>query len=104
MDFYKKLTFSSLAFLFCFAVMIKLVEPVIERQISNIFADKKLSKKLMKELINSTEDFTPEKRELYKDIIKKIYIKWVPLLNEIKDEANKELKNYFNNNEFYKTP
>ena len=47
----------------------------------------------MKELINSTEDFTPEKRELYKDIIKKIYIKWVPLLNEIKDEANKELKN-----------
>ena len=73
--------------------MIKLVEPVLERQISNIFADKKLSKKLMKELINSTEDFTPEKRELYKDIIKKIYIKWVPLLNEIKDEANKELKN-----------
>ena len=91
MDFYKKLTFSILAFLFCFAVMIKLVEPVIERQISNIFADKKLSKKIMKELVNSTEDFTPEKRELYKNIIKKIYIKWVPLLNEIKDEANKEL-------------
>ena len=91
MDFYKKLTFSILAFLFCFAVMIKLVEPVIERQVSNIFADKKLSKKLMKELINSTEDFTPEKRELYKDIIKKIYIKWVPLLDEIRDEANKEL-------------
>ena len=93
MDFYKKLTFSILAFLFCFAVMIKLVEPVIERQVSNIFADKKLSKKLMKELINSTEDFTPEKRELYKDIIKKIYIKWVPLLDEIRDEANKELNN-----------
>ena len=93
MDFYKKLTFSILAFLFCFAVMIKLVEPVIERQVSNIFADKKLSKKLMRELINSTEDFTPEKRELYKDIIKKIYIKWVPLLDEIKDEANKELNN-----------
>ena len=91
MDFYKRLTFSILAFLFCFAVMIKLVEPVIERQISNIFADKKLSKKLMRELINSTEDFTPEKRELYKDIIKKIYIKWVPLLDEIRDEANKEL-------------
>ena len=91
MDFYKRLTFSILAFLFCFAVMIKLVEPVIERQITNIFADKKLSKKLMRELINSTEDFTPEKRELYKDIIKKIYIKWVPLLDEIRDEANKEL-------------
>ena len=93
MDFYKKLSFSILAFIFCFAVMIKLVEPVVERQISNIFADKKLSKKLMRELINSTEDFTPEKRELYKDIIKKIYIKWVPLLDEIRDEANKELNN-----------
>ena len=34
MDFYKKLTFSVLAFVFCFAVMIKLVEPVIERQLS----------------------------------------------------------------------
>ena len=50
--------------------MIKLVEPVIERQVSNIFADKKLSKKLMREIINSTEDFTPEKRELYKGIKK----------------------------------
>jgi len=93
MDFYKKLTFSILAFIFCFAVIIKLVEPVIERQVSNIFADKKMSKKLMRELINSTEDFTPEKRKLYKDIIKKIYIKWVPLLDEVRDEANKELNN-----------
>ena len=93
MDFYKKLVFSILAFLFCFAVMIKLVEPVIERQVSNIFADKKLSKKIMKELINSTEDFTPEKRELYKNIIKKIYIKWIPLLEEAKNDANKELNN-----------
>ena len=93
MDFYKKLTFSILAFIFCFAVMIKLVEPVIERQISNIFADKKLSKKIMKEIINSTEDFTPEKRILYKSIIKKIYIKWIPLLEEARNEANKELKN-----------
>ena len=91
MDFYKKLTFSILAFIFCFAVMIKLVEPVIERQLSNIFADKKLSKKLMKEVINSTEDFTPEKRDLYKNIIKKIYIKWIPLLDEARSEAYKEL-------------
>ena len=91
MDFYKKLTFSILAFIFCFAVMIKLVEPVIERQLSNIFADKKLSKKLMKEVINSTEEFTPEKRDLYKNIIKKIYIKWIPLLEEARSEANKEL-------------
>ena len=91
MDYYKKLIFSVLMIIFCFAVMIKLVEPVIERQLSNIFADKKLSKKLMKELINSTEKFDPEKRELYKDIIKKIYIKWVPLLDEIKNEARQEL-------------
>tara|TARA_A100001011_G_scaffold352611_1_gene393502 strand:+ start:854 stop:1135 length:282 start_codon:yes stop_codon:yes gene_type:complete len=91
MDFYKKLTFSILAFIFCFAVMIKLVEPVIERQISNIFADKKLSKKLMRELINSTEDFTPEKKELYKNLIKKIYLKWVPLLDEARKEAKEEL-------------
>ena len=93
MDFYKKLTFLILAFIFCFAVIIKLVEPVIERQVSNIFADKKMSKKLMRELINSTEDFTPEKRKFYKDIIKKIYLKWVPLLDEVRDEANKELNN-----------
>lgn len=91
MDFYKKLTFSILAFIFCFAIMIKLVEPVIERQLSNIFADKKLSKRLMKEIINSTEDFTPEKRDLYKNIIKKIYIKWIPLIDEARSEANKEL-------------
>ena len=87
MDFYKKLTFSILAFIFCFAVMIKLVEPVIERQVSNIFADKKLSKKIMKELINSTEDFTPEKREFYKKILVSIYSKWLPLIEEAKQEA-----------------
>ena len=91
MDFYKKLTFSILAFIFCFAVMIKLVEPVIERQISNIFAGKKLSKKLMSELIKSTEDFTPEKREMYKNLIKKIYLKWYPLLEEIRIEVNQEI-------------
>ena len=91
MDFYKKLIFSVLAFIFCFAVMIKLVEPVIERQISNIFADKKLSKKLMKEFINSTEEFTPEKRDLYKTLIKKIYLKWAHLLEEISIEVREEL-------------
>ena len=91
MDFYKKLTFSILAFIFCFAVIIKLVEPVIERQVSNIFADKKLSKKLMKEFINSTEEFTPEKRDLYKTLIKKIYLKWAPLLEEISIEVREEL-------------
>ena len=91
MDFYKKLTFSILAFIFCFAVMVKLVEPVVERQISNIFADKKLSNKLMEEFVNSTEEFTPEKRDLYKTLIKKIYLKWVPLLEEIRIEVREEL-------------
>jgi len=93
MDFYKKLTFSILAFIFCFAVMVKLVEPVIERQLSSIFADKKLSKKLMKEFVNSTENFTPEKRDLYKTLIKKVYLKWVPLLEEIRIEVREELNN-----------
>ena len=91
MDFYKKLSFSILAFIFCFVVMIKLVEPVIQRQISNIFAEKKLSNKLMKELIKSTEEFTPEKRDLYKTLIKKIYLKWAPLLEEISIEVREEL-------------
>lgn len=72
--------------------MIKLVEPVIEKQISNIFADKKLSKKLSRELISSTEEFTPEKKKFYKNIIKKLYLKWVPLINEAKNEALQELK------------
>ena len=91
MDFYKKLSFSILAFIFCFAVIIKLVEPVIERQIKNIFADKKMSKKIMREFVNSTEEFTPEKRELYKNLLKKIYIKWIPLLDEIRREAEQEI-------------
>lgn len=93
MDFYKKIIFTVLAFIFCFAVMIKLIEPVIERQISGIFADKKLSKKLMKELVSSTDEFTPEKRDLYKDLLKKIYIKWIPLIDEAITEAQKEIDN-----------
>ena len=72
-------------------VMIKMLEPVFEKQISNVFADKKLSTKLKEELINSTEEFTPEKRQFYKDIIKKLYIKWKPLLDESITEAEKEI-------------
>ena len=53
--------------------------------------EQKLSKKLMKEFVNSTEDFTPEKRELYKNLIKKIYLKWYPLLEEIRIEVKEEL-------------
>ena len=47
----------------------------------------------MKEFVNSTEEFSPEKRELYKNLIKKIYIKWVPLLDEVRREAVEELEN-----------
>ena len=77
--------------LFFMIVMIKMLEPVFERQISNVFADRKLSTKLKEELINSTEEFTPEKREFYKNIIKKLYIKWKPLLDESITEAKKEI-------------
>ena len=71
--------------------MIKLIEPVIERQISNIFSEKKISKKIMKELINSTDGSTPEKKEFYIDIIKKIYIKWMPLFSQAQNQAKKEM-------------
>ena len=37
------------------------------------------------------EDFTPEKREFYKNIIKKIYIKWKPLIEESIKEADQEI-------------
>ena len=92
MDYYKKLLFTFIVIIFSFAIMVKLIEPVIEKQIANIFADKKFSKKITRELINSTNDFTPEKRDFYKDIIKKIYKKWKPLLEESINEANQELK------------
>ena len=58
---------------------------------SNIFAERKLSNKLKKELQKSTTEFTPEKREFYKDIIKKLYIKWKPLFDESINEAESEI-------------
>ena len=94
MNFYKKTIFVFIVVIFTFAVLIKLVEPVVEKQLSNIFADKKLSKKLSKELISSTNDFTPEKREFYKKILVSLYTKWLPLIEESKEEA----KNIINNN------
>jgi len=93
MDFYKKLIFTFIIFLFFLAVSVKIIEPVFERQISKIFEGKKISDKLKKELQSSTEDFTPEKREFYKTIIKDIYKKWKPLLDESIKEANEELAN-----------
>ena len=93
MDFYKKILFVVIIFIFTFAIIVKITEPVISKQINNIFSDKKFSKKITRELINSTEDFTQERREFYKNIIKKLYIKWKPLIEESISEANKELNN-----------
>lgn len=93
MDFYKKILFVFIIFIFTFAIIVKITEPVISKQINNIFSDKKFSKKITRELINSTEDFTQERREFYKNIIKKLYIKWKPLIEESISEANKELNN-----------
>ena len=93
MNFYKKAIFVFILFMFFIVVFVKVIDPVIEKQISNIFADRKLSTKLKKELINSTEEFTPEKREFYKNIVKKIYIKWKPLITESIEEADKEIGN-----------
>ena len=41
MDFYKKLIFTFIIFLFFLAVSVKIIEPVFERQISKIFEGKK---------------------------------------------------------------
>ena len=91
MDFYKKAIFLFVLFLFFMAVFVKMIEPVIENQISSIFAERKMSNKLKKELQKSTEQFTHEKREFYKDIIKKLYIKWKPLIDESVNEAESEI-------------
>ena len=91
MDFYKKAIFVFILFLFFAAVFVKMIEPVIENQISSIFAERKMSNKLKKELQKSTVQFTPEKREFYKDIIKKLYIKWKPLIDESLNEAESEI-------------
>ena len=91
MDFYKKAIFVFVLFLFFMAVFVKMIEPVIENQISSIFAERKMSNKLKKELQKSTVQFTPEKRDFYKDIIKKLYIKWKPLIDESVNEAESEI-------------
>ena len=91
MNFYKKTMFIFVLIVFFFAITIKLLEPVLERQIKNYISDKKLSEKIKKELLNSVDDFTPEKKEFYKKIIKKGYLKWKPLIEESINEANKEL-------------
>ena len=92
MDFYKKAIFVFILILFFGIVFVKLIEPVIERQISSVFADRKFSSKLKKELLSRTEEFTPEKRNFYKNIIKKLYIKWKPLIDESISEAQIEIE------------
>lgn len=91
MNFYKKISFTFILIVFFFIIIIKIIEPVIERQIKNIFSDKKFSEKIKKELVNSIEDFSPEQKSFYKMIIKKTYIKWKPLINEALNEADKEI-------------
>lgn len=91
MDFYKKVVFVFILFIFFTAVFAKLIEPVFERQVNKIFEGKKLSDKIKKELVNSTNEFTSEKRDFYKDIIKNTYKKWKPLIDEAIHEANIEL-------------
>ena len=91
MNFYKKAIFTFILIIFFFVIAVKLIEPVIDRQIKNTISDKKLSEKLKKELQSSVEDFTPEKREFYKQIIKKTYKKWKPVIDEALNEAKIEL-------------
>ena len=91
MNFYKKALFITLLIFIFFVGLITVLEPVVDRQLSNIFADKKMSTKLKNELLKGTKDFTPEKRTFYKNVIKKIYIKWKPLLEEAVKEGNDEI-------------
>lgn len=93
MNFYKKAIFVFTLIILFFAVLIRLMDPLIEKQINNIFKDKKISEKIKKELNKSVQDFTPEKKEFYKMIIKKSYKKWKPLIDESINEAKKELAN-----------
>ncbi len=93
MNFFKKAIFIFLLIIFGIIITIKSIEPVIEKQLSQIFADRKISNKINKELLNLTEDFTPEKREFYKKILVSIYTKWLPLIDEARSEAEQNINN-----------
>tara|TARA_B100000780_G_C21105555_1_gene446368 strand:+ start:1452 stop:1739 length:288 start_codon:yes stop_codon:yes gene_type:complete len=93
MNFYKKAAFIFILIIFGIIVTVKSLEPIIEKQLSSIFADKKISKKLNKELLSLTEEFTPEKRKFYKKILVSLYTKWLPLIDESKEEAKKIINN-----------
>ena len=87
MDFFKKAIVIFILIILGIIITAKSIEPVIEKQLSQVFADRKMSKKINKELMNLTEDFTPEKREFYKKILVSLYTKWLPLIDESKKEA-----------------
>ena len=53
MNFFKKSIFVFVLMLFFMIVLIKMLEPVFEKQISSVFADRKLSTKLIEELKES---------------------------------------------------
>ena len=91
MNFFKKAITVFILSLFFMIVFVKMLEPVINKQISGIFSERKLSDKLKKELVSSAEEFTPEKREFYKSVIKKLYKKWKPLIDESLNEAESEI-------------
>lgn len=93
MNFFKKAIFIFLLIIFGIIITVKSLEPVIEKQLSQIFADRKISKKINKELINLTEEFTPEKREFYKKILVSLYTKWLPLIKESREEAEIIIEN-----------
>ena len=92
MEFIKKSIIVFILILLFFITIIKISEPFIKAQLSSIFEGKKFSVKIEKELNNLTEDFTPEKKEFYKTLIKKLYIKWKPLIEEAINEAEQESK------------
>ena len=92
MDFYKKTFFIFILFLLFFIILIKNLEPLFDKKLNQLFEDKKFSKKINKELENSTREFSENERIFYKNIIKKLYIKWIPLLEEAKQEAINDLK------------
>ena len=92
MDFYKKTFFIFILFLLFFIILIKNLEPLFDKKLNQLFEDKKFSKKINKELENSTREFSENERVFYKNIIKKLYIKWIPLLEEAKQEAINDLK------------
>lgn len=92
MDFIKKSIIIFILILLFFVTLIKISEPFIKAQLSSIFEGKKFAIKIEKELNNLTTDFTPEKKEFYKTLIKKLYIKWKPLIDEAIKEAERKSK------------